>query len=453
MEKNPTNTTSLATATTTAGATSTSKVRIVAYPLDKTKPVTAKVPHQRPKLSPNEREQNRLQVKNHFAHLHGLEVATFSDDEFNKAIEEWLTFEWLPEGRDPPGIVKDVNLFLNPIRRKFKSEEEFWDVPFELFCSEYITPLVTVMYVAGLKSFFEDAIDADGAVNLYKCTWSLMKELLRFELEVRVDGAPKYFDTAKVNIDAFMFDRPTVQLCCHSSEKQQGTYFQVFLASFEVETTLVDANFTFDDSFDHVVILLSKALMSSNDFVRAFKDAILHKALKTMMTIYFLDEPQFNFESIDKILLEEKGDYRQRFRDLMNELGEQETVENMEMRDWINMGLYQNVIEISLYPYITARNAMEVENFRSQYGRKVFNIPGRRLRTEEPELPRNAFHLLHQTKMEKFDTVVLKMCNNCLKKFERNLELCGRCQNVRYCCKECQVQDWKNRHKSECKPA
>jgi hypothetical protein len=40
------------------------------------------------------------------------------------------------------------------------------------------------------------------------------------------------------------------------------------------------------------------------------------------------------------------------------------------------------------------------------------------------------------------------MCNFC-SKTERALQACSRCKNVKYCCKECQVKDWKS-HKAVC---
>lgn len=45
-------------------------------------------------------------------------------------------------------------------------------------------------------------------------------------------------------------------------------------------------------------------------------------------------------------------------------------------------------------------------------------------------------------------------CNNCgntAERLKKKLLICSRCKNVNYCCKDCQVQDWK-KHKKLCAP-
>lgn len=44
------------------------------------------------------------------------------------------------------------------------------------------------------------------------------------------------------------------------------------------------------------------------------------------------------------------------------------------------------------------------------------------------------------------------VCRRCYKVFEDNAKMiCGGCKRVFYCSRDCQVQDWKNGHKRDCK--
>lgn len=54
----------------------------------------------------------------------------------------------------------------------------------------------------------------------------------------------------------------------------------------------------------------------------------------------------------------------------------------------------------------------------------------------------------------KLGGILLYVCNNpeCKKVEPKkgSFKICGKCRNAHYCCRECQVVDWKKSHKSEC---
>ena len=46
---------------------------------------------------------------------------------------------------------------------------------------------------------------------------------------------------------------------------------------------------------------------------------------------------------------------------------------------------------------------------------------------------------------------IYKVCADC-GKYDKKMQCCERCRSVFYCCRDCQVRDWKSGHKKECRP-
>jgi hypothetical protein len=80
----------------------------------------------------------------------------------------------------------------------------------------------------------------------------------------------------------------------------------------------------------------------------------------------------------------------------------------------------------------------------------------RRLVIGRPLQPKSFAHngliLIGKLKINPNSLEILpNVCNSCAKKFDRVLNLCAKCQVVKYCSRDCQRKDWVARHRSECR--
>ena len=59
----------------------------------------------------------------------------------------------------------------------------------------------------------------------------------------------------------------------------------------------------------------------------------------------------------------------------------------------------------------------------------------------------------HAEAIKMLKSVEAHLCSTCAlchKRLNSDGKKCVKCKSVYYCSKDCQVKDWKNKHKSEC---
>ena len=54
------------------------------------------------------------------------------------------------------------------------------------------------------------------------------------------------------------------------------------------------------------------------------------------------------------------------------------------------------------------------------------------------------------TKASFIDYSSIKYCGNCREVLKKSPPICSKCKNIYYCNKQCQIQDWRKRHKQIC---
>ena len=52
--------------------------------------------------------------------------------------------------------------------------------------------------------------------------------------------------------------------------------------------------------------------------------------------------------------------------------------------------------------------------------------------------------------LRRLEIGIASMCAACLKRLNGNGKKCTKCKSVYYCNKECQIKDWKEKHKMDC---
>ena len=60
------------------------------------------------------------------------------------------------------------------------------------------------------------------------------------------------------------------------------------------------------------------------------------------------------------------------------------------------------------------------------------------------------YSLPNSTSSPNADVTKRSVCFCCEKQGDSTFKLCGQCKVAKYCCRECQLQDWKKRHKRAC---
>jgi hypothetical protein len=412
---------------------------------DSSKP---KVAHRRPKLSKAQREQNRRKAKELFDSL-TLERngVIMSDREFEEYLAQCLTDRFSTKSNRANGIGAELSRQWNPFLDRFASIEEMWDVPPELFQLVYLLPYISSR--DNLNITLHKLCGDAWPPPIPKVTdifWQYAKEDWRTLLIRWFPKIPMKFGSAEVNVEAFMLDEPNVQLLYHPTDTNQSLYFQDVFLWFNAQPTPQDATipFTFDDKFDHSVILWSQSLSESISFMKTFKEAVMQRR---RLIVYLIDELIFE-PNVFAGTFNELGN--QKLLELINEFGD-EAAEKGSETGYFSIQFFPLQMIFVMYPVLSMLSSSEVTEFRRDMARYVEFIPGRRLDFEKCEFPHNGVHLLYEVKKNPdFEEVATKMCNNCLQKFDHSLEVCGGCKQVRYCSRECQRQDWKNRHKAVC---
>jgi hypothetical protein len=195
-----------------------------------------------------------------------------------------------------------------------------------------------------------------------------------------------------------------------------------------------------------VVVLLSEALIASRPFVEAF---ILNLYQHRRMIIHLVDERSFDAEFYEEFL-RRTGEDTQFFKDFAEEFGTDNVLDICDQSELLSSMYFSGIVaQLLCDSHADLFVPEDVTVIFDLLTRYQSIIPGRPIDCEQF----NVYHslrLLSSIKtVSNIEAVIEKLCNNCLAKFDRKLELCGGCKKVRYCSRECQREDWRN-HKSKC---
>ena len=74
------------------------------------------------------------------------------------------------------------------------------------------------------------------------------------------------------------------------------------------------------------------------------------------------------------------------------------------------------------------------------------------IKTPKQQIPNAEANLLtfHRQKLALMQCEYDPKCCSCCKKPGKSLRSCAKCKTAKYCSKECQTQDWKEKHKLHC---
>ena len=112
--------------------------------------------------------------------------------------------------------------------------------------------------------------------------------------------------------------------------------------------------------------------------------------------------------------------------------------------------LSSNKGNIHSYYYLGfAYNKLNAESISQKFDLLLKSIYCWRKYTEEADKPENKDTLLNNIK--NLTELTKQNCAQCGKNADPVLRVCGGCKILRYCSNECQVENWRNSHKEDCK--